>query len=259
MIRPLVIAHSGFAETIPNSLASISAAGRAGVDGIEVDLQCSADGAPILAHDGVVFSPHGVEHRIAAVSAGAIAKGMLRLPGVDTLPPSLNEVVKACRESGLLLNLDVKDPRVFPAVSQILSRERFHTEVVITGCVIDDLMEIGRPVATASLLVNLTSEHKAADGPGVSNVPGGRRLNELLNHVVALGAQGIDLEHTLVSEELIEAAQRRFLKVAVWTVDRTEDIVRMRSLGVDAITSNTPEAVLKGPPLRIQRRPRARS
>jgi len=47
-----LMAHRGYAEAYPeNTLAAISAAGDAGIDLIEFDIQLSRDGVPVLMHD----------------------------------------------------------------------------------------------------------------------------------------------------------------------------------------------------------------
>lgn len=240
MNTPMVIAHSGFCGTVPNSLGSIADAAALGADGVEVDLQCSADGTPILAHDRAVVAADGTERSIPTVAAATIVAGTLLPRGARTPPPSLDEVVASCHARGLLLNLDIKDARVFPAVIRLLSDPHTRPQAVITGCTIDDLHQLGRPVAAASLLVNLSADLVVA---GTSDR---RALDQLLDRVVALGAQGINLQHSLVNQTIVAAAHRRFLAVTAWTVDQSDDITRVRRLGVDAITTNRPQAVIGG-------------
>lgn len=239
MNTPLVIAHSGFCGTVPNSLASIAEAAALGADGVEVDVQCSAEGTPILAHDRAVVAADGTEHSIPNVSAATIATGALLPRGARTPPPSLDEVVASCHARGLLVNLDIKDERAFPAVVQLLSDPHTRPQAVITGRTIEDLHELGRPVAAAGLLVNVSSN---LVGAGASRYT----LDQLLDRVVALGAQGINLQHSLVTGTIVAAAHRRFLAVTAWTVDQDNDIARVRRLGVDAITTNRPQAVIGG-------------
>ncbi|GAG26499.1 unnamed protein product, partial [marine sediment metagenome] len=51
-MRPLVISHAACAGHAPeNTLAGIRAALEMGADAIEVDVQASADGVPVLMHD----------------------------------------------------------------------------------------------------------------------------------------------------------------------------------------------------------------
>ncbi|MCH7522869.1 MAG: glycerophosphodiester phosphodiesterase family protein, partial [Chloroflexi bacterium] len=51
-MRPLIISHAACAGHAPeNTLAGVNAALEIGADAIEVDVQASADGVPILMHD----------------------------------------------------------------------------------------------------------------------------------------------------------------------------------------------------------------
>lgn len=224
MRYPLLIAHSGFADTAPNSLATIEAARAAGADGVEFDVQCSADGAPVLSHDPRVVSSAGLERRISALPSTAIGVGAFMVPGIVEAPPALVAVIDGCRNAGLLLNLDVKDLRALPAIRQALRRARYTEKTFLTGCRVDALSDLGRPIPEVSMLVNVDS-------------------GEALDQVVHLGAQGINIEHSLITPEILMAARRRFLSVAVWTVDDPEELQRVEELGVDSVTSNRPTRI----------------
>src|SRR5437773_8679711 len=53
--RPLVIAHRGASGLAPeNTLAAFSLAIAVGADGVEMDVQMSADGQPVVIHDSRV-------------------------------------------------------------------------------------------------------------------------------------------------------------------------------------------------------------
>jgi len=54
-------------------------------------------------------------------------------------------------------------------------------------------------------------------------------------------ADGTMLYHKLATPAVVRAAHRRGLLVGVWTVDSLDDIVRLRRMGVDSITSNRPD------------------
>ncbi|MFW5842324.1 MAG: glycerophosphodiester phosphodiesterase [Spirochaetota bacterium] len=231
MRRPLLIAHSGFADTPPNSLATIEAAKTAGADGVEFDVQCSAEGAPVLSHDPRVVSSAGLERNISALSSTAIGAGAFMVPGIPDAPPALLEVIDGCHAAGLLLNLDVKDTRAFPAIRQALRRARYAERTFVTGCGLDALANLGRPIPEVSLLVNVDSEMA-------------------LDQIVHLGAQGINIEHSLITPELLTAARKRFLSVAVWTVNEPEELQRVVELGVDSVTSNRPTRIRVEPSFR---------
>jgi glycerophosphoryl diester phosphodiesterase len=48
----------------------------------------------------------------------------------------------------------------------------------------------------------------------------------------------LDVVHTIVTKEAVDAMHAAGLKVNVWTVDRVEDFERVKAMGVDFITTN---------------------
>ena len=48
----------------------------------------------------------------------------------------------------------------------------------------------------------------------------------------------LDVVHTLVTKEAVDAMHKAGLKVNVWTVDKVEDFERVKAMGVDYITTN---------------------
>ena len=48
----------------------------------------------------------------------------------------------------------------------------------------------------------------------------------------------LDVVHTLVTKEAVDAMHNAGLKVNVWTVDNVEDFERVKAMGVDFITTN---------------------
>ncbi len=81
-----------------NTLAAFHRALAGGVGGLETDVWLTADGVPVLHHDGV-FGPHGRRRRISETPAAG-------LPGWI---PSLPDLYVACGND-FELSLDLKDP-----------------------------------------------------------------------------------------------------------------------------------------------------
>ena len=65
---PWVIAHRGnSAEAPENTAAAFDAALKAPIDGIELDVQMSADGVPVIHHDATVVKLGGGRRRVSAL------------------------------------------------------------------------------------------------------------------------------------------------------------------------------------------------
>lgn len=58
-----------------------------------------------------------------------------------------------------------------------------------------------------------------------------------------LGAYSINVSLSFINQEFVDDAHRRNLKVYVYTVNHPEDLLRMKSLGVDGVFTDYPEIV----------------
>src|SRR5438552_10026067 len=96
---PIAFAHRGGCAHAPeNTIEAFRLALRLGATGLESDVWLTADGIPVLDHDGVVRS--GLRRRpVAAVSRAQLP------PHV----PALEDLYTECG-SAFGLSLDVKDP-----------------------------------------------------------------------------------------------------------------------------------------------------
>ena len=96
---PIAFAHRGASAAAPeNTIEAFRLALRLGATGIESDVWLSADGVPVLDHDGVVRS--GVRRRpIARVARAALPAHI----------PTLEELYASCG-AAFELSLDVLDP-----------------------------------------------------------------------------------------------------------------------------------------------------
>jgi glycerophosphoryl diester phosphodiesterase len=71
--RPAVVGHRGSSWVAPqNTLPSFEAAGRAGADAIELDLQLSADGAVLVIHDDEVDATTDGSGRVDGLTAAQL-------------------------------------------------------------------------------------------------------------------------------------------------------------------------------------------
>ena len=88
-VRPLRLAHRGDWRGVPeNTLAAFAAAlAIPGCDGLELDVQRSADGVLVIHHDATLERVHGRPERVDALSVAAL--GAI---GVPTLADTLRAV-----------------------------------------------------------------------------------------------------------------------------------------------------------------------
>lgn len=71
---PVLLAHRGWASRYPeNTLIGIEAALGAGVPAVELDVQLSADGVPVVIHDPSLQRTAGDPRRVSEISASELA------------------------------------------------------------------------------------------------------------------------------------------------------------------------------------------
>jgi glycerophosphoryl diester phosphodiesterase len=66
----------------------------------------------------------------------------------------------------------------------------------------------------------------------------------IINQTNAIGASALALHYRLARTTLVQQAKDAGLRVAVWTVDDPTWIKQAQSIGVDALISNDPAAML---------------
>ena len=70
----------------------------------------------------------------------------------------------------------------------------------------------------------------------------GSSVDDFLNKLDFV-PQVISPASSIVDEEFVSAAQKRGMKIVPWTVDTKDEVLRLKSLGVDEIITNYPDSV----------------
>ena len=63
---------------------------------------------------------------------------------------------------------------------------------------------------------------------------------KLVQEVKDAGLDGLDVHYAGVNKTFVDAVKVGGLKLYVWTVDKMQEAVRLKELGVDGITTNRP-------------------
>ena len=138
MGKAVVIAHRGFTRDFPdNTVESFRAAREIGVDGVEFDVQETADGAFVVYHDDTI---DGKE--ISKLTSDSIS--LLRVGGCYPVP-TLQQALEVLGR-GLVLLVELKQVRSLEAFLSLL---RGHVDAAFTVLVSFDTALIGRLVGLA--------------------------------------------------------------------------------------------------------------
>lgn len=229
--RWFVWGHRGASAIAPeNTLAAFRAAEAAGADGVELDVQLSRDGVPVVLHDSTVDR----------TSDGRGAVGELTLAELKELDagswfgaafagekiPNLAEVLKWAGDR-LRLNVEIKDAAAGQAVLDLA--QRYSLASVLVSSFDHALLQKLRAGAPNLPLAFLW---EGSDWPAA------------LERAAACGAASFHPRVDGLSVELVVACRRWKIAVYPWTVDQAASLDACRRLAVDGVFCNDPARVL---------------
>ncbi|MCA9461427.1 MAG: hypothetical protein KC590_04775 [Nitrospira sp.] len=218
---PLCIGHRGAAGHAPeNTLASLEQAIALGVDLVEFDVRQSADGALVVFHDETVERTTNGAGKLEDFSLQALRT--LDAGGGERIL-LLGEAL-ACLSGRAGAMIEMKIPGIAPQVCGAVDAIRFRGSVVYASFLHEELQKVSmmKPEAEVLALFEDVPEH-------------------LLAYVGTLPITHVGLALETVTSPLVQALQLDKKKVFVYTVDTSDDIVRIMEMRVDGIITNYPE------------------
>jgi glycerophosphoryl diester phosphodiesterase len=223
----IVTSHAACKGHAPeNTLAGIRAALKYKADAIEIDLHCTRDGVPVLIHDETVDRTTDGAGPIAALTLRQARK---LDAGKGERIPTLREVFETVSGHSLMV-LEIKARNIEEEVLAVVKRARALDYCVVHSFspkIVERIRKL-EPRMPASLLTG---------GPGVAD------QKKLFDLALSINAQGIAVNHDVVTAQLVRAAHLRELRFSAWTADLEKDVRRLARAGVGAITSNYPDRV----------------
>lgn len=237
--RPLVFAHRGAKRVAPeNTIPAFEAAIRLGADGIELDAQYSSDGKLVVFHDLALDKTSNGTGRVSAHTLEDLrtldAGSHFSPEFAGTRIPTLDEALETAK-GRLLVNIELKT-----------------IEVSQSGLGADVVAAVRRHGMTDSVVVSsfnpFALRRAKTAGPEIehalllaSDLPGWTRWGLTLRHS---RATSLHPGMSMVTSSYMAKAQRRGLPVRVWTVNDEADMIRLASLGVDALITDVPDVAL---------------
>lgn len=254
------IAHRGGAQLMPeNTRAAFADALARGCDGVELDVQLSRDGIVMVHHDfrlmkdvarksGVWLTEPGPRIKdltlaeLRQFDVGATRPGSdyalkhSLLKPMHAAVPALEEVVMLAKGASqrFLLFVELKcnagedsaDPLVLAdAALDVIRGADFLTNVIFVGFDWRSLMRIRE--RSASAVCWFTTDRLHGDARPV------------IDMIAGAGAQGWFPNFPDATQENVAYARQRGLKIGAWTVNRRDDMERLK--GLDAICTDRPD------------------
>lgn len=233
----LVFGHRGAMARAPmNTLASFESARQQGADGIELDIHLSRDGNLVVIHDETVDATTDGQGPVADFTSAELkrldAGAWYGEAFAGQRIPTLDEVFEAVGDD-LLINVEIKAARELMDIleKRLADCIRRHDmrERVIVSC-FDPLV-----VRRAKEMMPMV-------------------LTGFLNHAMMPDAQILKLKkrwhearhpwHEMVNHNYMNWARAQGYYVNVWTVNDPERAIELRDLGVNAIITDDPAAII---------------
>lgn len=226
--RPQIVGHRGAcANDLENTLPAFRRAVAVGADAVELDVQLTRDGVPVVFHDPGLRRLAGRPERIVRLDWSAVRQ--VRLAGGGKIP-RLAEVLRLLRRR-LVVQIEIKRGVPVPPVIAAVASARAEAWVILASF-------DRRIVRQAAQL--------APQIPRMLISPGRRTRAGLVRQLRAVQAGGISISHRAVTGAAwIRHFHERGYAVWCWTVNDEAAARRLAGWGADAILSDNPALLQK--------------
>ncbi len=226
-----MIAHRGLSglEKENTCSAFVAAGNREKYFGIETDVHRTSDGKYVIFHDDNTGRVALDSMIIEDTSFDTLRN--LQLTDIDgkrgrkdLIMPTVEEYIRICKKYGKTCVFEFKnefaEEEIYELV-EIFEKEEYLDHVIFISFQLVNLVYLRRryPNVNAQYLV----EHKWEDS-----------IYDSLEKY----SLGLDIDHHLLTQEIVDRVHAKGLEVNCWTVNDLEAGNRMVEMGVDYITSN---------------------
>ncbi|MFT5196233.1 MAG: glycerophosphoryl diester phosphodiesterase [Cellvibrionaceae bacterium] len=222
--KPIIIAHRGASQEMPeNTMGAFRLAVDQGADGLEFDVQFSADGVPMIIHDPTLDRTTNGRGRVIDQPFRQLqrydAGGGERISSLEELFSEFG--------SNTLYNIEIKsytfkDIGVEKAVADLIGRFKLGKQVLVSSFFPANLRRFSQHSNPPAVLTGLV-RYK---GFGFTR----HFYQGQVDHPW----------HQLVDAKYMHWAAENNLRVHVWTVDDLDEATRLTKLGVHGIITNRP-------------------
>ena len=221
--KPLLIAHRGASAEAPeNTLAAFRRALALGVDGIELDVQVTCDGVPVVFHDFTLKRLTGQPGRVTRQTWSQLRQ--LRVHGTDPIP-RLADVLAVTRGRAVV-QIELKRGAQVAPVIRAIRRSRASGWVILASfeaCLVREAARLAPGVPRMLIATGV-------GGP-----------DRWLRRLAAGGGGGLSVDHRAVRDRAwVRTVHARGGTLWCWTVNRPADFRRLAGWGVDGLLTDNP-------------------
>lgn len=238
-------AHRGACAYAPeNTIPAFELTLKMGVDGVEIDVQRTADGQLVVIHDETINRTSNGVGRVVDLTLEELRRcdftnGFAGRRNVKI--PTLHDALDVFRGTDITVNVELKNniemyPGMEHEVVHAVNEMGMGGQVLYSSFNHFSLANLRGSVARENIALLLT------DG-----------IYDPWAYADWFGAGALNPDYRALQQpSYVWLAHERGIKINAWTVNKDEDAIRLRDLGVDSIMTDFPDRVgeaLHGPRL----------
>ncbi len=233
MAQNTFIAHRGASHLAPeNTIASANLAWELGANAVEIDIQLSKNNRIIVIHDYDTKRITNDEKNlvIAETSSSALRKIDAGIWKDEKFKgeklPFLSEIIETI-PTGKKLVVEIKcGPEVLPKLKKCIKKSGKQDQIIFIAFGWETILK------TAEEFPDNKCYWLSSKKEG---------LNEKMEIAAEKGLSGVDLQYSVIDENVMANAKKLGLEVLSWTVDDPVEARRLTDIGVSGITTNRPK------------------
>lgn len=238
---PVCVAHRGFSDEYPeNTVIAMEKAIETGADGNEMDIRLSSDGILFLNHDGNLKRYTGEDINPCTLTVAELRKrdvGSFKGEQFKGEPVAMFEECIAMHVGKHTVPVvELKQGGIEAQTLEILQKyDMVETSVIIafsaTAC--KKMRELNKDIFIAWLCVCDKDETPEVYAQRIIRTCADCKIN------------AVDMEHHSITPDLVKTLHDAGLTVMCWTVDDADRMRACLDAGVDSVTTNRPDVLLK--------------
>lgn len=232
------IAHRGFSKEYPeNTMLAFRKAVETECDGIELDVQLTKDGVPVIIHDETTKRtanrPGFVrDFTLTELQRFDASNGFDGSFGFNPIP-TLQEYFEYIKDKNVFTNMELKN-----GVFRYEGMEEKVIDLIRKFGITEKVMFSSFNHHSMALCKKLAPEIKCAFLTSCWQIDAGAYAEQN-------GIDFINPHFPFVTEENLQEMNRHHIGAQVWTVDKEEDMQRLVDMDVYAIITNRPDTLKK--------------
>lgn len=221
----LKIAHRGASSYArENTMESFKKAIELGADVVEFDIRLSKDNKIVVIHDQDLKRVANHNGLVKDMTSVEIKKIFKKDGSFLTLHEAIGFLKNKCT-----CKIDIKERGMEERVIDVIKKNKMERSVIITT----SIPEVVRKIKSISPDIEVE----------MGGFKKGLPAKKIIKKAKKVRADIIGPHHTITTKKLVKEAHKNKLKVHVWTVNKKKAIEKMKKIGVDGITTDSPDKV----------------